>query len=466
MSVGFGTSGLRGLVTELTEDLVARHVQAFVGMLGPQRMVMIARDLRPSSPGIAGMVRRALVGMGVDAVDCGRLPTPAMALAAQVRRCPAIMVTGSHIPADRNGLKFYSQSGEVTKAQEAEMARAAATPARYGGAAVVLKDATAAPGYLARYRDFFGNAPLAGMRLGVWQHSSVARDLLVNLLAALGATPVALGRSDRFVPIDTEAISAAVAAQLRLWSAAHQLDAILSTDGDADRPLLAGADGALIPGDVLGVLTARALGADCVVTPVTSCSMIETSGAFAQTCRTRIGSPHVIAGLEAALRERPCRPAGFEANGGFVLGFAAERAGRRLAALPTRDAFLPLLAPLVAACDSGVQLEAQVAALPPQRMASGRLAAVPTDLSRTLLDRLARDAAERARFFADHGPEAGLDLTDGLRVSFVSGVILHLRPSGNAPELRGYAEAANAADAEAGVKALLARARAGLDRCG
>ena len=47
-----------------------------------------------------------------------------------------------------------------------------------------------------------------------------------------------------------------------------------------------------------------------------------------------------------------------------------------------------------------------------------------------------------AAFLAPLGvAAAGLDQTDGLRVTLASGEILHLRPSGNAPELRCYAEA-------------------------
>jgi len=36
-----------------------------------------------------------------------------------------------------------------------------------------------------------------------------------------------------------------------------------------------------------------------------------------------------------------------------------------------------------------------------------------------------------------------IDRTDGLRVEFDTGDIVHLRPSGNAPELRCYAESSD-----------------------
>merc|ERR1711969_359112 len=111
----FGTSGLRGLVTELTPDLVRAHVRAFIAACPQGHAVHVGRDLRPSSPEIAGEVIAAVRAAGLRAVDHGALPTPALALAAMSAGCGAVMVTGSHIPADRNGLKFYVPAGEVSK---------------------------------------------------------------------------------------------------------------------------------------------------------------------------------------------------------------------------------------------------------------------------------------------------------------------------------------------------------------
>ncbi|MBS0563172.1 MAG: phosphomannomutase [Proteobacteria bacterium] len=460
MAPKFGTSGLRGLVSELTDDLCARYTQAFLRAVGSCGSLCLGRDLRPSSPRIAAAVARAARAVGVEVIDMGEVPTPALAMAALARAAPAVMVTGSHIPADRNGLKFYSPGGEITKEDEAEITRLAATTgADASKAAAIRTDRRAAADYLARYVDFFGPTALASLRIGVYQHSTVARDLLCDLVSALGGHALALGRSDRFIPVDTEAVDDGTRGLLRDWTAAHGLDAIISADGDADRPLLADRAGEVIAGDVLGHLTACALGADTVVTPVSSNTLIERSGVFARVLRTRIGSPHVIAGLQSVM-SGPARAVGFEANGGFLLGFAAERQGRRLAPLLTRDACLPLVAPIVAAREAGQDLAALVAALPARVTAADRLEGVPTERSQALVRVLAESATERAGFFAGYGPEAGIDTTDGLRVTFASGLILHLRPSGNAPELRVYAEADSAPAAQAALRDGLARARA------
>lgn len=460
MAPKFGTSGLRGLVSELTDDLCGRYTQAFLRAVGPCASLCLGRDLRPSSARIAAAVAGAAQAAGVEVVDMGEVPTPALAMAALARGAPAVMVTGSHIPADRNGLKFYSPRGEITKEEEAEITRLAATTGPGAGKAAALRtDRNAAADYLARYVDFFGPQALAGLRIGVYQHSTVARDLLCELVVALGGQSLALGRSDTFIPVDTEAVDERTRGLLRGWAARQGLDAVLSADGDADRPLLTDRAGEVIAGDILGHLTARVLGADTVVTPVSSNTLIERSGAFARVLRTRIGSPHVIAGLQSVM-SGPARAAGFEANGGFLLGFVAERRGRRLAPLLTRDACLPLVAPLVAAREAGQDLAALVAALPARFTAADRLEGVPTERSQALVRSLAESAAARAGFFDGYGPEAGIDRTDGLRVSFASGLILHLRPSGNAPELRVYAEADSAPAAQAAMRDGLARARA------
>ena len=188
---------------------------------------------------------------------------------------------------------------------------------------------------------------LAGLRLGVYQHSTVARDLLVRIFTTLGATCIPFARAETFLPVDTEAISPAMATLLAVWARTNAVDAIISADGDADRPLLTDASGTVVRGDLLGLITATVLGAETVVTPITSSSAIELSGRFKQVIRTRVGSPYVIAGMAAVNDARVV--AGFEANGGFLLGTPIDRDTLTLTALPTRDAILPLIATLALA---------------------------------------------------------------------------------------------------------------------
>ncbi|NVK06078.1 MAG: phosphomannomutase, partial [Marivivens sp.] len=238
MAPSFGTSGLRGLVTELAPELVTAYVQAFLSVCPHGGALYVGRDLRPSSPDIADQVIAAARAVGIRAVDCGAVPTPALALASMSAGAAAVMVTGSHIPADRNGLKFYVPSGEISKEDEAAISAAYAakqTPASGSGTLDQI-DATAP--YIARYVTAFGTESLNGLTIGVYEHSSVARDIMSDVLTTLGATVVRFGRSEVFIPVDTEAVDPDTRSMLQTLCRDHGLDAIVSTDGDADRPMV------------------------------------------------------------------------------------------------------------------------------------------------------------------------------------------------------------------------------------
>ncbi len=440
MAPKFGTSGLRGLVTELTPALVQDHVRAFITACDTGTGLYVGRDLRPSSSRLAGDIFTAAGQMGVAVTDCGALPTPALALASMHAGAGALMVTGSHIPADRNGLKFYTPAGEITKADEAAILSALGADPKCSVSepVSVTQDLQASERFVARYVAGGGAGALAGRRVGLYSHSAVGRDLLAEILTGLGAEVIELGRSTTFIPVDTEAVDPDVRLKIRDWVAEHKLDALVSTDGDSDRPLLADEQGAIVPGDILGQITAEALGAEVVVTPVSSNSGVMQKG-FARVIRTRIGSPYVIAGMEAAKG----RVVGYEANGGFLLGFAA--AG--FAPLPTRDCVLPLVMALIAAKDA--PLSARVAQEPPVVTLADRLQDIAQERSAPFIAALGDSAAARAAFLeALGGQEAECDLTDGVRMTLTDGRVVHVRPSGNAPELRLYVEAKARLEAE------------------
>ena len=437
MAPKFGTSGLRGLVTELTEPLVRDYTRAFLAACPHGGHVFVGQDLRPSSPQIAGWVMDEIAAQGLDATDCGVLPTPALALAS-IGTGAAIMVTGSHIPADRNGLKFYLPTGEISKTDETAITRALGRAASETARGTLHK---ADPGqaYVLRYMSAFGHA-LDGLRVGVYQHSSVARDIMVEVVEGLGATAIPIARSDQFVPVDTEALDPETKALFAGWFAEHALDVLISTDGDADRPMVVDDAQRVVPGDVLGALTARAVGAEVICTPVSSNTMVDNG--FGTVHRTRIGSPFVIAAMEDALvKSAAARVVGYEANGGFLLGFAAQGPQGPLAPLMTRDCLLPIVAPLATARSAGQTLSELIDALPPRFTAADRIKGIETSVSKAFIAAMSEAAARRVAFFEGVGAEVGLDLTDGLRVSFEGGDIVHLRPSGNAPECRCYTEA-------------------------
>lgn len=249
--------------------------------------------------------------------------------------------------------------------------------------------------------------------------------------------------------------------QARRWAAQPGFDAILSTDGDGDRPLVGDENGRWLRGDLAGILCAQYLQAHAVVSTVSCNTALELCGTFAEVRRTRIGSPYVIEAMEGLIATGWQRVVGFEPNGGFLLGSAIEKNGRVLAPLMTRDAILPVLCLLSLARAQRVPLSALAPSLPARFTASDRLQSFPTETSRALVAQLAASSAAVATLLAGiDGKARAIDQTDGLRIVLENGEIVHFRPSGNAPELRCYAEAATAQRAAALVALGLRRMQA------
>lgn len=473
----FGTSGARGLATAMTDLVCFAYTRGFLQFLesigerkGRSDTVAIAGDFRPSTGRIMEAVSRAAESAGWTVVNCGRIPSPAVAFYGLEKRIPAIMVTGSHIPDDRNGIKFNKSSGEILKTDEKRMAGQvveldealfdAAGNFACPASTLPRESAEAVGQYIARYLDAFGHDALKGMRIGVYQHSAVVRDVLVQILSELGAEVLPLGRSEKFIPVDTEAIRPEDLELAQAWARQYRFDAIVSADGDSDRPLVSDERGSWLRGDVAGILCAKFLCADSVCTPVSCNTALEKTGWFPEIRRTRIGSPFVIEAMRESSTQGAKRVVGYEANGGFLINSELVLDNRRLSALPTRDAVVVILSLLAMARRQRKSISGLVGDLPRRFTASDRLKNFPTETSSRVLRQfsMGSDAADRQavqRVFGQTcGPVAAIDRTDGLRVTFSNGEIIHLRPSGNAPEFRCYSEA----DDEERAKVVTARA--------
>ena len=492
----FGTSGRRGKVVDLTQLEVYINALAELeylqsldtsegGIVRGQEF-FFARDLRPSSDSFVpefdgrGEIAQAIVAAirdaGMRAVNLGAIPTPALACYALARRKGSIMVTGSHIPFDRNGYKTYTGKGELLKQQEApihEQVRKVRQGLydqprdlspfdergffKAGHQDLPEEQPDAHAAWIGRFTSFFKGASLEGKRLLVYQHSAVGRDLLVEVLERMNGEVIAAGRSDTFVPIDTENIGqpqlATIQALADAATAKHgPLDAIVSTDGDSDRPLVVGVDPAtakahFFGGDLVGMVVAEYLKADAVVVPI-SCNDAVDRGNLSSVveAKTRIGSPFVIAGMEEARCQGKKRVCGWEPNGGFLTGSDMEQNGAVLSALLTRDAILPILGVLFAASDSRLSLVDLFDRLPKRFSRAALLENFPRALGLRIVAFFSDAAAQKllARFFTPEmgfGTIAHVDTTDGIRVLFDNGDVAHVRPSGNADELRIYAVA-------------------------
>lgn len=456
--VAFGTSGARGLVSQFSDDVCAAFTVAFLSALKANftfNQVAVGIDNRPSSPQMAKATIRAIEELGLLPIYCGVLPTPALAYYAMGMNIPCIMITGSHIPFDRNGIKFYRPDGEISKEDEASILNAALPFNPLTSVADIdlaeRREPAAITAYVARYTNLFDAEALSGFKIGIYEHSSAGREIYKTLFQSLGAEVVSLERSDVFVPIDTEAVSLADQEKAKKWSQEFGFDMIFSTDGDGDRPLVADEKGRWLRGDILCLLTAKLLGIKKLAVPVSCNTAIEKSNCFDQVVRTKIGSPYVIAAFDSQLSLEQVANgaehdgvaenegiAGFEANGGFLLANDVVYNSKVIKALPTRDALLPAIILAVNSCKTGISRF--VAELPQRYSASDRIQDFATSKSQQIIADLKQQPEKLTTLLDLNLVIADVDDTDGCRITFSNDDIVHLRPSGNAPELRCYAE--------------------------
>ena len=526
----FGTSGLRALVEEMTDMECYINTCGFINFLeqineiNKGMEIAIGGDRRDSTPQIMSAVKKAIEDSGYIVINCGLLPSPALAYFATEKGIPSVMVTGSHVPADRNGIKFNKKSGEVLKSDEEDILKGVhkARTEEYSkgwkdsifNEKFMFKEEEALPEvsneaidiYIERYTKVFPPDALkdkAGnsLKLVLYQHSAVGRDIFENILKSLGAEVIAIGRSEEFVPVDTEKISetSTVSKKMLLdWAKEYAPFAIVSTDGDSDRPLVTDENGKFIPGDKLGALVAVFLEPDFAAIPVSANDAVihALPGKGVKVVQTKIGSPFVIKAMtdELNVTSGKSKVVGWEVNGGFLTGSEWTINGNKLSALPTRDAALPIIATLILAAKNGKTVKEIVAENLPLRETYADVidnftkgpdgkALIPdyaTELGSSIVERLSpkEENIVAARFEGDilkvfyrngdtedvehnrfsdlvsikdklekyYKKEGFEDISyinwvDGIKIEFINGEVSHLRPSGNAPEFRNYSQA-------------------------
>lgn len=107
LRTAFKAYDIRGRVPdELNEDLVYRIGRAYVELLGA-RKVVVGRDVRPSSKGLAEALSQGLADSGCDVINIGLCGTEQVYFATvHLQTDGGIMVTASHNPMGYNGLKL------------------------------------------------------------------------------------------------------------------------------------------------------------------------------------------------------------------------------------------------------------------------------------------------------------------------------------------------------------------------
>lgn len=116
----FRAYDIRGIVDVLTEDVVYA-IGLAIGTQAiecGQQKILVAQDGRLSGPKLFAALCQGLLTTGCDVVDIGKVPTPTFYFATHHLDCPSgVILTGSHNPANYNGLKILLQGKALTTIQ-------------------------------------------------------------------------------------------------------------------------------------------------------------------------------------------------------------------------------------------------------------------------------------------------------------------------------------------------------------
>ncbi|MEK7080970.1 MAG: hypothetical protein AAB902_01055 [Patescibacteria group bacterium] len=511
----FGTSGIRAPVIDMTDMECYINTRGFIQYLyktkeiKPGDNIVLAGDLRPSTPRIMSAVHRAIMDEGCQTLFCGFVPTPTLSYYAWKRHLPAIMVTGSHVPKELNGIKFIKSSEEVLKNDEKDILFQVAEvrEKEYSknendflfdvngffkqpvSLPSVSEEKNALVEFQKRYTSIFPSNILIGKKIVLYEQSAVGRDLLKNILTSLGAEVICFGRSDKFIPMDTEKMPDFVIDLLKQLAQDFQPFAVVSTDGDSDRPVLADENGSFLSGDLLGTLVSLYLKPDFASMTATcdDAAAIILKKSHIEVVLTKVGSPYVIASMDEKLAQTPnAKVVSWERNGGYLLGSNFTVNNKILDSLPTRDSILPIIIAIIFSVEEGVSLSALISSkLPRHFTVSGAVdnktkgcESYNAHLGKTIVSSFSpQDSNIKQLNFTSKGleiipsmiisnpnlekeaksiklglesyfnsafgytPIISIGYIDGIRISFSNGEVAHLRPSNNAPEFRLYATA-------------------------
>lgn len=429
----FGTDGVRGLANrdvtaELALDLsvAAAHVLGASGAFeGHRPRAVVGRDSRASGEFLAAAVAAGLASAGVDVVNVGVLPTPAVAyLTAELGVDLGVVLSASHNPMPDNGIKFLARGGhklddELERAIEKRMGEAWDRPTGADVGRIRLDTGRAGDDYVdhlvSTIRPSLGN-----LRIAVDCANGAASEVGPAALRQAGADVVVINASPDGRNIN-EKCGSTHPEQLLAAVVASEADLGVAFDGDADRCLAVDADGNLVDGDqIMGVLAlamrdAGTLTDDTLVTTVMSNLGLRLAmrDRGVRTVETAVGDRYVLEAMRA---------------GGYALG--GEQSGHIIMAAhaTTGDGVLTALQLAARVAETGEPL--------------AKLAGVVQRLPQTLVN---VSGVDKARAASDD------PLLDAVRAAEArlgdTGRVL-LRPSGTEALVRVMVEAATQAEAD------------------
>jgi phosphomannomutase len=419
---------IRGEVPAQLDTRIAADVGAlFVRLTGASRIV-VARDMRGTSPALAEALAAGANAAGADVLDAGLGSTDYLYYASGSLDLPGAMITASHNPAKDNGIKLcLAGAAPVGGSTGLDQIRGwleagdIPAPAARPGSTEHLDLLDAYASHLNALVDLTGNRPLkvvadAGNGMAGHTVPAVLAGLPVELV------PLYFELDGTFPHHEANPLEPKNLLDLQAAVRAHGADLGLAFDGDADRCFFVDERGeAVPPSAIVGLVAARELarhpGAAVVHNVITSAAAVEIIREHGGIpVRSRVGHSF----MKALMAQHDAVFGGEHSGHYYFRDFWRADTGMLtalhvLAALGSQDG---PLSELVAAYT--------------RYAASGEINSQVADAAATLA---------HVQTVYQHAPGAAIDRLDGLTVDLGDGRHFNLRPSNTEPLLRLNVEA-------------------------
>jgi len=272
----FGTDGVRGLANgeTITADLALNLAQAAAVVLtrgryaeanraaGRRPRAVIGRDPRVSGEFLSAAVAAGLSSSGIDVLDAGVLPTPAIAfLVADIDADFGVMISASHNPAPDNGIKFFAHGGvKLPDIVEDRIERALAEPKLKptgGDVGRIRRFADAEDRYVLHLLGTIDTRP-EGIHVVIDCANGAAAGVSPEVFTDAGAKVTVIGADPDGLNIN-DGCGSTHLDKLQAAVVEHGADLGIAHDGDADRCLAVDARGNVVDGDQIMAILAASL---------------------------------------------------------------------------------------------------------------------------------------------------------------------------------------------------------------
>ena len=323
----FGTDGIRGKantypITPELALLVGKAVAKECEASGHgSRRAVLGKDTRLSGYMLENAISAGLLSMGMDVLEVGPMPTPAVAhLTRSLCADCGIMITASHNPAEDNGIKIFDRSGfKLSDAETAAIEKSIADETLSSshianaqiGKAKRIDDARGR--YIEFAKSTIKNRSLAGIKVVLDCANGAAYSMAPWIFRELGAEVIAVSTQPDGQNINLNC-GALHPENLSKLVREHRADAGIALDGDADRVIFCDAAGDIVDGDrIIGMVALdykkrrRLAGGAVVVTSMSNLGLHKAMRAAGiGVIVTDVGDHRVI----EAMRERGCNLGG------------------------------------------------------------------------------------------------------------------------------------------------------------